>query len=216
MRNHDLALELGLEQVVPTGGGLDAGVLGQPVLVGAKAERADVDARPLVVGVLGTGSGRADWPCWASRRARAGPLPWRRRSRRAGRPTRCRTAGCPSRCAGGPAASPLDMRTKLTVMSGLAFSNSAFMPSHHCTCGRAQHVEFGAGSAGIGGSPLLQWQPQPVAARAVSAAGAAAPDGGGGGGAHAATDQSAAASSESRVAARNVRCIDCLLSFQGN
>ena len=31
--------------------------------------------------------------------------------------------------------SPLDMRTKFTVMSGLAFSNSAFIPSHHWTWG---------------------------------------------------------------------------------
>src|SRR5215212_8201868 len=32
-------------------------------------------------------------------------------------------------------ASPLDRRTKFAVIPGLAFSNSAFMPSHHSTCG---------------------------------------------------------------------------------
>jgi len=52
VRDDHLSLEFGPEKIVPGSRGLHSGMGREPVLVGAKAERSDVDADPGVVRVL--------------------------------------------------------------------------------------------------------------------------------------------------------------------
>jgi hypothetical protein len=51
MRDHDLALEFRLEQVFPGFGAPRQGAL-QPIFIGGKTQRADVDAGPEIIGVF--------------------------------------------------------------------------------------------------------------------------------------------------------------------